>query len=83
MAPGRAESDFGLQGWIGTLGLKEIFLIFSIYLHCLAPTSSTLSALLISLSSLVPKGVLSFPVVCSFVGYNWLADRHLFTLQAW
>ena len=29
MAPGRAESDFGLHGWIDTLGLKEIFLIFS------------------------------------------------------
>ena len=26
MAPGGAESDFGLQGWIGTLGLKQIFL---------------------------------------------------------
>ena len=30
MAPGRAESDFGLQGWIDTLGLKQIFLIFSV-----------------------------------------------------
>ena len=30
MAPGRAESDFGLQGWIVTLGLKEIFLIYSV-----------------------------------------------------
>ena len=28
MAPGGAESDFGLQGWI-TLGLEQIFLIFS------------------------------------------------------
>ena len=28
MAPGRAESDFGLQGWIDTLELKQIFLIF-------------------------------------------------------
>lgn len=25
----RTESDFGLQSWIGTLGLKQIFLIFS------------------------------------------------------
>ena len=24
------ESDFGRQGWIGTLGLKEIFLIFTV-----------------------------------------------------
>ena len=31
MAPGKAESDFGLQGWIDTLGLKQIFLIFSAY----------------------------------------------------
>ena len=30
MAPGRAESDFGLQGWIDTLGLKQIFSIFSV-----------------------------------------------------
>ena len=30
MAPGRAESDFGLQGWIDTLELKQIFLIFSV-----------------------------------------------------
>ena len=30
MAPGGAESDFGLQGCIGTLGLKQIFLIFSV-----------------------------------------------------
>ena len=30
MAPGRAESDFGLKGWIDTLGLKQIFLIFSV-----------------------------------------------------
>ena len=30
IAPGRAESDFGLQGWIDTLGLKQIFLIFSV-----------------------------------------------------
>ena len=25
MAPGGAESDFSLEGWIGTLGLKQIF----------------------------------------------------------
>ena len=31
MAPGKAESDFGLQAWIDTLGLKQIFLIFSAY----------------------------------------------------
>ena len=31
MAPGRAEPDFGLQGWIDTLGLKQIFLIYSEY----------------------------------------------------
>ena len=30
MAPGRAESNFGLQGWIVTLGLKEIFLIYGV-----------------------------------------------------
>ena len=30
MAPRRAESDFGLQSWIDTLGLKQIFLIFSV-----------------------------------------------------
>ena len=30
MAPGAAESDFDLQGWIDTLGLKQIFLIFSV-----------------------------------------------------
>ena len=29
MAPRRAESDLGLQGWIDTLGLKQIFLIYS------------------------------------------------------
>ena len=29
MAPRRAESDFGLQGWIDTLGVKQIFLIYS------------------------------------------------------
>ena len=28
MHPGPAESDFGLQGRIDTLGLKEIFLNF-------------------------------------------------------
>ena len=31
MAPGRAESDFGLQGWIDTLELKQILLIFSLW----------------------------------------------------
>ena len=30
MVPEGAESDFGLQGWIGTLGLKQIFLIYSV-----------------------------------------------------
>ena len=30
MAPGGPESDFGLQGCIGTLGLKQIFLIFRV-----------------------------------------------------
>ena len=30
MVPGRAESDFGLQSWIDTLGLKLILLIFSV-----------------------------------------------------
>ena len=30
MAPRGAESDFGLQFWIGPLGLKQIFLIFSV-----------------------------------------------------
>ena len=29
MAPRRAETDFGQQGWIDTLGLKQIFSIFS------------------------------------------------------
>ena len=29
MAQRKAESDFGLQGWIDTLGLKLIFLIYS------------------------------------------------------
>ena len=29
-----AESCFGLQGWIGTLGLKQIFLIFSVVINC-------------------------------------------------
>ena len=33
MAPERAESDFGQQGWIDTLGLKQIFSIFSEVLH--------------------------------------------------
>ena len=31
MAPGRFESDFRQQGWIDTLGLKQIFSIFSVY----------------------------------------------------
>ena len=35
MAPSRAESDFGLQGWIDTLGLKQIFLIYSVKLFLL------------------------------------------------
>ena len=30
MALRRAEPDFGLQGWIDTLGLKQIFLIYSV-----------------------------------------------------
>ena len=30
MAPGAAKSDFDLQVWIDTLGLKQIFLIFSV-----------------------------------------------------
>ena len=30
MAPLEAESDSGLKGWIGTLGLKLIFLILSV-----------------------------------------------------
>ena len=30
MAPGGTESDFGMQGWIRFLGLKQIFLIFSV-----------------------------------------------------
>ena len=30
MAPRGTESDFGLQVWIGPLGLKQIFLIFSV-----------------------------------------------------
>ena len=34
MAPRRAESDFGLQGWIDTLGLKQIFLIYSVDIFC-------------------------------------------------
>ena len=25
IAPGGAESDFGLKGWVSTLGLKQIF----------------------------------------------------------
>ena len=29
MAPGGVESEFGMQGWIGTVRLKQIFLIFS------------------------------------------------------
>ena len=30
MAPRGAESDFELEVWIGSLGLKQIFLIFSV-----------------------------------------------------
>ena len=30
MVPEGAESDFGLQGSIGALGLKQIFLIYSV-----------------------------------------------------
>ena len=30
MATRGTESDFGLQVWIGPLGLKQIFLIFSV-----------------------------------------------------
>ena len=30
----RAESCFGLQGRIGTLGLKQVFLIFSVVINC-------------------------------------------------
>ena len=30
MAPRGTESDFELQVWIGRLGLKQIFLIFSV-----------------------------------------------------
>ena len=29
MAPGGVESEFGMQGWIGTVQVKQIFLIFS------------------------------------------------------
>ena len=32
MAPGKAESDFRQQGWIDTLGLKQIFSIVSVEL---------------------------------------------------
>ena len=32
MAKGRAESDFRQQGWIDTLGLKQIFSIYSVTL---------------------------------------------------
>ena len=32
MAPGRAESDFGLQGLIDILGLQQIFFIISVCL---------------------------------------------------
>ena len=31
MVPEGVESDFGLQGWIDTLELKQIVLIFSLY----------------------------------------------------
>ena len=31
MAQGEAESNFGLQGWVGTLGLKQFFVIFSVW----------------------------------------------------
>ena len=31
MAPREPESDFGLHGWIGTLGPKWILLIFGVY----------------------------------------------------
>jgi len=30
----RAELDFGLEGLIDTLGLKQIFLIFKVVLSC-------------------------------------------------
>ena len=41
MAPGRAESDFGLQGWIDTR-LKQIFSIFSVrYVKVFYTVSST------------------------------------------
>ena len=30
MTPEEAESDIDLYGWIGTLGLKQIFLIFTV-----------------------------------------------------
>ena len=33
MAPGGAETDFGMQGWIGTLGLKQTF--YFQYMFCL------------------------------------------------
>ena len=35
MAPGTAESDFGQQGWIDTLGLKQIFSILSVAIQIL------------------------------------------------
>ena len=35
-APGAAKSDFGQQGWIYTLGLKQIFLIFSALIKSLS-----------------------------------------------
>ena len=32
MAPGKAETaDLGLRGWIGTLGLKQIFFFNSVF----------------------------------------------------
>ena len=35
-APGAAKSDFGQQGWIDTLGLKQIFLISSALIKSLS-----------------------------------------------
>ena len=48
MAPRRAESDFGLQGWIDTLGLKQIFLIYSVAIYLVKIVSKKSSINLVS-----------------------------------
>ena len=52
MAPGRFESDFPQQGWIDTLGLKQIFSIFSVY-----TVNSQLSILNLGDNNITNEGV--------------------------